>query len=410
MKKVILMATLVLISMGCFAQKSNVNKAKGKISVSENADFDGARELIKQALQDETTKDDANTWFVAAQIGYKENEYWFTQSAFGGAIDSQRKGEAVMESYDYLLKADELALTPNEKGKVNNGMHKKIKDIFLEYYTQQELVKYGLWCNDKKDYKTAYYAFDKHLAIPDLPLMQDPKYLAKMPKDTIYQQYRYYQGLFATQADMHAEAIAIFEQMKDGEYEPITINQFLYQEYVQQKDTVKYVKVLQDAVTRFPGEPWFLQNLINHYIYSGQEAAAIDYLNQAIEREPNVAQYHHIKGNLEENRGAYEEALKEFDAALALDPTLADAVAGKGRVYYNKAVKMNEEAAYIQDNKEYKKATEAYEAEFKKSLPFFEKAHQLDPDNRNYMIILKGLYYRFNMNKEYQDISEELNK
>jgi tetratricopeptide (TPR) repeat protein len=208
---------------------------------------------------------------------------------------------------------------------------------------------------------------------------------------------------------LHEEAIAELEELKNGDYEAVSVNQFLYQEYVELKDTVKFVATLQDAIARFPQEPWFLQNLINYYIFSGQEQVAIDYLAQAIEREPNVAQYHHIKGNLDENQGNYEAALVDFDNALKLDPTLADAMAGKGRVYYNQAVKLNETAAMISDNKEYEKALKEMNEVFRKSLPFFEKAHEMAPEDRTYLQILKGLYYRFNMTAEYDAISEKLN-
>jgi tetratricopeptide (TPR) repeat protein len=183
----------------------------------------------------------------------------------------------------------------------------------------------------------------------------------------------------------------------------------LYQEYVELKDTAKFVETLQHAVDLFPQEPWFLQNLINYYIFSGQEQAAIDYLAQAIEREPNVAQYHLIKGNLNSNQGNNEAALADYDRALELDPTMADAVAGKGRVYYNQAVKMNEDAAYIQDQKAYKAALADMNAMFKKSLPFFEQAHEMDPENRDFMITLKTLYYRFHMDDKYEAIQEKLN-
>ena len=134
----------------------------------------------------------------------------------------------------------------------------------------------------------------------------------------------------------------------------------------------------------------------------------MDYLSQAIEREPNVAQYHLIKGNLNENLGNYEAAMQDFDNALAVDPTLADAMAGKGRVYYNQAVKLNEAAAMISDNKAYKKALDEMNEVFRQSLPFFERAHEMDPQDRTYMQILKGLYYRFHMDAQYEKISEEL--
>jgi tetratricopeptide (TPR) repeat protein len=208
---------------------------------------------------------------------------------------------------------------------------------------------------------------------------------------------------------MHPEAIELLNQLKDGEYEAISVNQFLYQEYVAVKDTAKCVETLQNAIVRFPSEPWFLQNLINYYIFSGQEQTAIDYLAQAIEREPNVAQYHLIKGNLDENQGHYEDALKDFDSALAIDPTLADAMAGKGRVWYNQAVKLNEAAATISDNREYKKALDEMNEVFRKSLPYFEEAHKMAPEERSYMQTLKGLYYRFGMDDKYNAISEELN-
>jgi tetratricopeptide (TPR) repeat protein len=209
---------------------------------------------------------------------------------------------------------------------------------------------------------------------------------------------------------MHNEAVEVFEAIKNGLYEPIVCNQLLFQEYQALKDTVKAVQTLKDAIVRFPEEPWFLQNLINHYIFSGQIQQAIDYLNEAIEREPNVAQYHYIKGNLDENQRHQEAALADFDRALQLDPKMADAVAGKGRVYYNNAVRMNEEAANISDAKAYKKALEDMNAEFRKSLPFFEEAHQMEPDNRDYMITLRTLYYRFDMNDKYEAIKAELNK
>ncbi|MGN0236307.1 MAG: tetratricopeptide repeat protein [Paludibacteraceae bacterium] len=414
MKKTLVMAALVLISAGCFAQKANVKKAKN-LALQESPDFSGARAAINEALQNEETKDLADTWYTAGLIGYQELSKENEKNYLGQARDEKRAGEAVVESFDYWMQAANLAGQKVLDKKGNEVLADKktyalLQKKVLEYYKNQELVKYGIYLNDQRDFATAYSVFQRHLSIPELPLMQDEKLQKDMPKDTIYDQYKYYTAIFAIQAEMHPEAIAVLEEMKNGNYEAITVNQFLYQEYVNVKDTANYVRVLQDAVVRFPQEPWFLQNLINHYIFSGQEQEAINYLDQAIAREPNVAQYHLIKGNLNENQKNYEAALADFDRALAIEPTMADAEAGKGRVYYNQAVKMNEDAALIADAKEYKKALEEMNAMFRQSLPFFEKAHELAPENRDYMITLRGLYYRFDMNDKYNAINEELNK
>ena len=408
------MAALVLISAGCFAQKANVKKAKN-LALQETPDFSGARAAINEALTNEETKDLADTWYTAGLIGYQELSKENEKTYLGQARDEKRAGEAVVESFDYWMKAADLAGQKVLDKKGNEVLADKktyalLQKKVLEYYKNQELVKYGIYLNDQRDFATAYGVFQRHLSIPELSLMQNEKLQKEMPKDSIYDQYKYYTAIFAIQAEMHPEAIAVLEEMKEGNYEAITVNQFLYQEYVNVQDTANYVRVLQDAVVRFPQEPWFLQNLINHYIFSGQEQEAINYLDQAIAREPNVAQYHLIKGNLNENQKNYEAALADFDRALAIDPTMADAEAGKGRVYYNQAVKMNEDAALIADAKEYKKALEEMNAMFRQSMPFFEKAHELAPDNRDYMITLRGLYYRFDMTDKYNAINEELNK
>ena len=411
MKKSLILAALVLISAGCFAQKNPATKKAKSYIMSETPDFSAARASIQEAIAAEPT---AETYYWAGMIGYQEVTQENLNQMMGQGINQAKAGEAVKESYNYWLKADELAVTPvlNKKGQevpADPKTHSNIVKRMLEYYKNQELVKYGIYLNEQKDYVGAYEVFKMHVDMPDMAMMQDAKTQKEMPKDSTYTQYKYYAAIFAVQSGMHKEAIALLEELKDGEYEAISVNQFLYQEYVELKDTAKFVATLQDAIVRFPKEPWFLQNLINYYIFSGQEQTAVDYLAQAIEREPNVAQYHHIKGNLDENLGNYDAALKDFDEALRCDPTLADAEAGKGRVYYNQAVKLNEAAALISDNKEYKKALEEMNEVFRKALPHFEKAHEMDPTDRTYMQVLKGLYYRFHMDKEYDAISEKLN-
>lgn len=414
MKKTMLFVAMALISVGCMAQKANVKKAKSLLQ-SEAPDYNAARQLMEEALANPETSVLADTWYQAAMIGYSQNEKMNIEAMMGQSVDKDVQGEAITESYNYFVKAGELASATitDKKGRevmADAKTYKLIAPKLMSYYDGQDFIKYGIYLNEQRNYTEAYKAFMTHLGIQELPMMQDEKLQAKMPKDTIYEQYRYYAAIFAIQAEMHDEAIALLEEMKDGEYEPTLVNQFLYQEYVALNDTVNYVRVLQNAIVRFPKEPWFLQNLINHYIFSGQTDQALVYLSEAIEREPNVGQYRLIKGNILANENRYDEAAVEYDKALEVEPTLADAKAGQGRIYYNQAVKMNEDAAYISDAKEYKKALKEMNDMFKKSLPFFEEAHKMDPENRDYMITLRTLYYRFEMEAEYEAISAELNK
>ena len=140
MKKVIFMLAVVLMSANCFAQTANVKKAKNAALAAENPDFAAARQYIEPALEDAATKDVADTWYVAGLIGYQENDYLNAQQMIGKTIDQEQKGKALIESYNYWLKADELGQIPNEKGKINTKIRKNIAAKMLEYYTQQDLL------------------------------------------------------------------------------------------------------------------------------------------------------------------------------------------------------------------------------------------------------------------------------
>ena len=409
MKKSLLLAALVLIGTGCYAQKSPLLKKVKSSIMTETPDYNAARTTIEEAIASEPNTE---TYYWAGMIGYQEVTAENYNQLMGKGVNQLKAVDAVIESIDYWIKADEFAMVPtlDKKGrevvdqKTRNSISKKI----LEYYKNQELVKYGSYLDEIKDFERGYQAFSRYVAIPDLAMMQNEKMQKEMPRDTIYLQCKFFAALFAIQTDRHEEAAKMLSEMKDSEWQPIRINQFLYQEYVELKDTAKFLATLQEAIEKFPQEQWFLKNLINYYIYSGQEQQAVDYLSQVIAREPNEAQYYLIRGGLNANIGRYDDALADYDNALKLDPTLAEAEAGKGRVYYNQAVKLNEDAALISDNKAYKKALDEMNEVFRKALPYFEKAHELAPEDPDYMDALKRLYYRFGMDDKYMEISEKL--
>ncbi len=403
MKKIILSLFLVASFTFSFAQKANVSKAKNK-ALMENPDFAGAREAIKLALQDSTTNKEAYTWYVGGLIGNKENDVLYGKAILNQPFDADVKGQAIIESYNYFLEAYKLDQLPDAKGRVKPRYNKDIKTKIKEYYTtQQNLIAYGAYLFEKKKYEEAVKAFEVFLEIPKLPMMEN-----EIPMDSTYNMIMYYTAIASTNANMHDKAISLYENLKDKKYETLAVYQLLYEEYVGKKDTVNFVKTLKEGFEKFPSEAWFLQNLINYFIYSSKIPEALIYLNTAIEREPNMAQYRYVKGNLDESLGKIDDALASFDKAIEVDPTMADAYAGKGRLYYNKAVKMLEDANNIKDIKLYNAAQLKAENVFKESVPYFEKAAELKPTEIEYKKTLKTLYYRLKMDKEFEAIKTEI--
>lgn len=403
MKKIILSLILVISFTFTFAQKANVSKAKNK-ALMDNPDFTGAREAIKLALNDSTTKNLAETWYVAGLIGYSENDAAYKKALLNQSFDTIAKGKAIMESYDYLIKANTLDQLPDAKGKVKPKFTKDIKAKLTDYYrTQQNLIAYGAYLFEKKKYDATVKVFDVYLGIPKLPIMNN-----EIKMDSTYDMITYYAAVAASSANMHDKSIALYTSLKDKKYETKAVFQSLYEEYMNKKDSADGVQTLKDGIEKFPNDAWFLQNLINYYIFSKKTNDALVYLKSAIEREPNFAQYRLVKGNLDESVGNFDDALAAFDKAIELDPKMADAYGGKGRLYYNRAVKMADDANKIKDVKLYNAEMKKVEDEFKLSVPFFKKASEMNPKDIDYKKTLKNLYYRLKMDADYDAISKEI--
>lgn len=404
MKRVLLSLFLVLsITLG-FAQKKNVSKAKN-LTLMETPDFKAAREAITPALTDSTTMNDANTWFIAGNIGYGENEAFFQKMVLGQEVDRIAKGKSMLESYNYYLKAYDLDLLPDAKGKVKPKFTKTIQQRIKDYFTNQvNFIGYGAAIFEQKDYKAAVEIFETYLNVPKLPMMADQKF----PEDSTYKMIKYYTAIAATNAEMTDKAILYYEDLKDDNYESLNVYQLLYEQYRTKGDTVKFVDVLKQGFEKFPNEAWFLQNLINYYIFTQKTDDAMVYLNQAIARDANNPQYLFVLGNLEESRGNADAARAAFEKAMTIDPTLADAWSGVGRLIFNKAVKMADDANTIKENKPYLAAKKKADDEFAKSLPYFEKAKELNPGDQENLRTLRTLYYRLKMDDKYDKVSKEL--
>jgi len=220
----------------------------------ESPDFAGAREAIKLALNDSTTKNLAETWYVAGLIGNKENEALYQKALLKMPFDTLVKGKALMESYDYFVQAVKLDQVPDAKGRVKPRYTKDIKGYLKDYYTiQQNLIAYGAFQFEKKNYEGAVKTFEAFLEIPKMPLMNN-----ELKMDSTYNMITYYTAAAAANAKMHDKAISIYESLKDKKYETKSVYQSLYQEYVEKKDTVNFVKTLREGTDLFPSDVWFL--------------------------------------------------------------------------------------------------------------------------------------------------------
>ena len=408
MKRVLLTVALCVAASASFAQKKVVNEAQS-IAKGSNADFGEARTLIKGALENPETKDDAKTWYVAGFIEDQQFNAERAKQILGQQPNEPVMYEALYGILPYFQKAYELDQLPNEKGKVKPKYTKDIKSILSANHVY--LFNGGAYYFDKQEYKKAYDFFNQYVEISELPMFAGTQ---PAEKDSTFMTVQFYAAAAASLAKDSRLAIAALERAKNTPYRQYDVYQYLCYEYGEARtaqDSVMLEKTFEEGMQVFPDSAFFLNNLINTYIYSNRNEKALEMLNVAIQKNPNDANLYNVMGRVyETGLKDYANAEKNFQIALEKDPNLTDALSNIGRIYYNQGVNKLSEANMINDSKKYQEELSMAKDLFKKALPYYKKAHEAEPEKMDNMIALRGIYYNLNMGPELEAIEAEMNK
>ncbi|GGK01446.1 tetratricopeptide repeat protein [Parabacteroides faecis] len=406
MKRLLLTVALcVAASSASFAQKKAVKEAQG-IAKGATPDFTEARTLIKGALENPETKDDAQAWYVAGFIEDQQFSSERTKQILGQQPNEPVMYDALIAILPYFKKAYELDQLPNEKGKIKPKYTKDIKSILSAdhvYYFNG-----GAYYFDQKDYKKAYDFFNQYLEISELPMFEGTQ---TAEKDSTFMTVQFYAAVAATQLGDSPTAIKALTRAKDTDFRQNDVYQYLAYEFQQAGDSVSYLNTLEEGLSKFPNEDFYLMSLIDTYIRSGQNEKAIENLSTAIAKDPNNSQLYHVQGIVYETGFKdYAKAEAAFKKALELNPENIDSMSGLGRIYYNQGVNKQGEANMINDSKKYQEELAVAKDLFKQALPYFQKAHEMKPTESEYMVALRGIYYNLNMGPELEAIEAEMNK
>ena len=378
MKRVLLTVALCVAASASFAQKKVVNEAQS-IAKGSNADFGEARTLIKGALENPETKDDAKTWYVAGFIEDQQFNAERAKQILGQQPNEPVMYEALYGILPYFQKAYELDQLPNEKGKVKPKYTKDIKSILSANHVY--LFNGGAYYFDKQEYKKAYDFFNQYVEISELPMFAGTQ---TAEKDSTFMTVQFYAAAAASLAKDSRLAIAALERAKNTPYRQYDVYQYLCYEYGEARtaqDSVMLEKTFEEGMQVFPDSAFFLNNLINTYIYSNRNEKALEMLNVAIQKNPNDANLYNVMGRVyETGLKDYANAEKNFQIALEKDPNLTDALSNIGRIYYNQGVNKLSEANMINDSKKYQEELSMAKDLFKKALPYYKKAHEAEPE------------------------------
>ena len=138
-------------------------------------------------------------------------------------------------------------------------------------------------------------------------------------------------------------------------------------------------------------------NRLQEYLDSKQYDKALSILDEAIETSPENSLYYYVKGDIYLNQKKDEDqALAMYGKAVEIKPDYTDALYMSGFVYFNRAKSITEKINDLPGNKvkEYEALKKEQKEVFMQSLPYFEKALEVSPDDVDTLKALREVYYK----------------
>ena len=175
---------------------------------------------------------------------------------------------------------------------------------------------------------------------------------------------------------------------------------------------------LEEGFKMFPDNQNILNALITTILSSKQNTGRLfELLDTAKAKDPQNGDYYRIEGDIYRNinanlRGTSEEelaqkkqnfdnAIKAYDKALEFSSTNEDAYIGKGLLYYDYAVELNDRALNEMDNAKYEALAAQSAAALRETAVQFENAYEIVKDAKRKHALateIKKIYFRFRSN------------
>ena len=409
MKKFLfLLVGALLIGSSAMAQDGKktfkkANRLLGTYNLDPTANADKlteAKDLIDEALADPEVEAMSKAWVLKGKI-YNELMGSELNKVF---LDPEYKVENLGDA-GIACEALKMGLSKAEK-------KFEIKDAITALKVNGgHLSNAAITAFGAKDYVNAFYNFRSTVELNDIFIERGED--AIFGDEAAFKEQVFYTAVSGYYGELYEEAVPVFERaIEMGDPDP-----FMYEGlYNIKKETDKEaaIAVLNAGREKYPDDTALLYAEINYMVAEGQLEALIGKLEDAVAKDPDNTSVYTTLGavydNLSTQAAADEDADKAndyfnksmewFQSALEKEPENFDALYSLGALFYNKAATytdaLNELANDFsaEGNKKYDALKADMDALFDKSFPYFQKAEQLEPNDRNTLLAIKEIYAR----------------
>jgi tetratricopeptide (TPR) repeat protein len=215
------------------------------------------------------------------------------------------------------------------------------------------------------------------------------------------------------------------EVVSTGDFVIVTISDLIDIEFVKDEKFIndnykKALQVIKGGITKFPNDLNLIIAETNVYLATGEIEKAQKTLELAIEKDPENPLLYFTVGSNYDQMSRKEElpdaertelmlrAERAYLKAIDISKDYFDAYYNLGALFFNEGVRVFELADAITDLKVYAQEKEKFDALWNKSIPYLEKAHELQPNDIHTLISLRVLYARLSMNEKLLDVNNKI--
>ena len=383
MRKLSIILIMLFCSTMAFAQKGKVTQAS---SYFTSGKLDQAKQVIDEAIKHEACVNFDRAHFVKGQI---------YQAIFESQIPDYKKLDpnALDVAWDAFQKVIELDV----KGKYTKRLATQYSNLIIDYTNK------GVECYNNNQFAEALEAFKRVLEIENSPILT-AEAPAKIDTAVIFNA-----AMTAQKAENWAEAEKYYKEVLKYDYNAGQVYAMLSLVLQEQEKDAEALEVLHKGYELYPDNSYMLVQLINHYLFSGEPEKAEVYLDAAIKQDPNNASYYSAKGSLYEKMKDPVKAEEMYRKTLELDPKNFMAQYNLGNIKLSEVIEFHKKVQDIIDIDEYNKEMEKVFEGYASVIPYFEKALELDPDEKNTVATLKELYFKLrDKDPKYNQLYEEM--
>lgn len=396
MKRITLLLSIICICLQINAQKKEISLAKDNIKKGTN--LEQAESSMANLLKDSANRNNEKIWLTLYEAQKKQYEQGNEKLYLKQDYDTAKLFLSVKKMFQTLEGLDSVDAQTDKKGRVKLVYRKK-HAAMLDVH-RRNLYNGGAYFVNKQNFKEAYNFFDMYLNCSIQPLFTSYKYDEtdkNMPSAAYWAVYCGYK-LQDPKATLHYAYWAL----KDTAHYQYML-QYLAETYKMEKDTMRYVSVLEEGFKKYPRFPFFFPRLIEYYTKNEQYDAALSLCDKALQVNDSSNLFKFTKSSVLLSLKRYKECIDLCDSVIAKDSTILGAYLNAGLSYFNQAVEADK--ALKQTAKQKKEIIQLY----KKALPYLEKYRKMVPDEKSlWGLPLYTIYLNLNMGKEFDEIDKLL--